>query len=115
MQIFELVKKMELDVDFNGETCRIQIELFRHAVIKNRFRCRLWRLEFFRIQPSFPQNKKGNPRHSEADEGFLVNWDFLLSRNYTLFEASTTARAIQIVMCDLKANLDRSNTKKSKR
>ena len=115
MQVFELVKKLELDVDFNGDACRIQIELFRHGVIKHRFRCRLWRLDFYRIQPSFPQNKKGKPRHSEADEEFFVNWDFLLSKDYNLFEASTIKRATQMVMRDLEANLHLSNTKKRKR
>ncbi len=112
MQVFELVKKLELDIDSNGDACRIQLELFRHAVIKHRFRCRLWRLDFYRLQPSFPQDKKGKPRHSETDEEFFVNWGFLLSRNYSLFEASTIERAIQIVMRDLEANIHSPNSKK---
>jgi len=112
MQIFELVKKLELDTDFNGDTYRIQLELYRHASTKRKFRCRLWRIDFYRSQPSFPQDKKGKPRHPETDEAFLVNWDFLLSKDHSLFEASSIENALQIVMRDLEANLNQPNRKK---
>jgi len=58
-----------------GESLHLRLEVLKQG---KRFVGRVYRWEFFRIQPTFPQHK-GRPAHDESDEMLLVRDNTLLS------------------------------------
>ncbi len=79
--VFELVKTYEFSPIFwsdEREHFKIRVEVFRDLQEQNSYYARLWRLEDYRIQPTFPQ-ENGSPKLSLYDKQFwvvddLLNW-----------------------------------------
>jgi len=71
----EIVKVFEITVAFNspegGDTLDFRVELMRDYKDKKKMKAKIWRKEFYRIQPTFPQ-QKGLPEHEPCDELLLV-------------------------------------------
>src|SRR5688572_18101826 len=66
--IFELVKVVEVDIQLSDEIAwTYRIEIFRDTEQFNRYRCRVWELELFRLIPSFPRNENNEPAHLTDD------------------------------------------------
>src|SRR5689334_14230327 len=54
-----------------GDHYRFRIEIARLSRGRSRYEARIWRVEFYRIQPTFPQ-KRGQPSQGACDELLLV-------------------------------------------
>ncbi len=76
LRVREVVKTVELEPiqlpAEGGGDLHLRVEIIKeHA---SRYFSRIWKLEFYRVQPSFPQ-KRGKPRLGPADEQVLVPFD----------------------------------------
>ena len=72
----ELVKRLMLKDVFNDED-RLSLVLDIYKIINDDLYFALvWRLEFYRIQPTFPQ-RDGVPAHDSSDEAVLVEESIL--------------------------------------
>jgi hypothetical protein len=71
----EIVKVFEAEADSgssNGyDDLRFRIELIVDVVKPDNVRARIWRKEFYRLQPTFPQEKL-QPKHEPCDELILI-------------------------------------------
>ena len=108
--LFELAKIIEFDVEVGGDHFSLRLELFQDISDAQRFRARIWRLELYRIQSTFPQNETdGQPSDHPSDESIFVDTGSWLSRRYEDFQAETPDRAIQIILNDLRNFLVRTS------
>lgn len=71
----EVVRVVELDTITvaDGDDLRFRIEVLKRGRPPV-YSTRVWRLEFYRIQPTFPQHD-GQPSHEPCDEEILVRAD----------------------------------------
>lgn len=100
---FELVKTIEFDIQIGDDSFSLKLELFCAVSDTQRFRARIWRLENYRIQPTFPQDEiTSKPSHEFSDETIFVDTALWLSKNYDDFQAETADKAIQIVLDDFR-------------
>jgi hypothetical protein len=65
--IYELVKVVEVDLQFGEDFCPTRIEIFKDTERPDHFRCRAWEMEFFRLTPTFPQGNNSEPLHISDD------------------------------------------------
>lgn len=106
---FELVKTVEFDIQIGDVSFSLKLELFCDVSDTQRFRAHIWRLENYRIQPTFPQDKiTSQPSHESSDETIFVDTALWLSKKYDNFQAETSDKAIQIVLDDLRFFLIRT-------
>lgn len=67
----EVVKVLDLDTievpGGRGDAIRFRIEIIRQYGVPRKFIARIWRTEFYRIKPTFPQ-VKGRPNSPSSDE-----------------------------------------------
>jgi hypothetical protein len=74
LDVTEIVKTVDLSpisMDGSGDDVRLRVEILRRGRGKARFTARVWRIEFYRLQPTFPQ-KDGRIVTDAADERVLV-------------------------------------------
>jgi len=101
--IFELVKVIEFDVQIGDDGYGIRVELLQEVLDGNRFRARLWRNEFFRIQSTFQHlENTGESTDRPSDEAIFVESDDWLSGKYVDFWAETPESALQTVLNDFR-------------
>lgn len=71
----EVVKVFELEADSNPESgyaaLRFRIELIADHEKPHRIMARIWRKDFYRLQPTFPQ-ERSQPKLEECDELVFV-------------------------------------------
>ncbi len=102
---FGLVRTIEVDLRLGDDTATIttiRVEFFRAEGDATRFRCRLWRLETYRIKPTFPQ-ENGLPKHEESDEEILVDWTTFLKEDLIDFKAQDLESAERKVLDGLRS------------
>lgn len=91
----EVIKTYEIETepapDAEVECLRFRLELVKHMEPDGQTEAILYRKEFFRIQPTFPQ-QDGKPAHEPCDEFILVEETHLLDR--CRFPASDSPSAI---------------------
>lgn len=73
---FESIRTLEVD-GCGDDSVTVRVELLRRVGDAGLYRCRVWRLESYRIQPTFPQTA-GAPAHLPSDEEVLVSWTHAL-------------------------------------
>jgi len=86
----------------DGESLDYRIDVMETMGEAQRFRVRVYRYEFFRIQSTFPQ-KRGRPSDQPSDEQIIVadhtcKWDDLVG--------ATPDEIVQAVITKLKEALD---------
>lgn len=89
MKLFEKIKVVELElieeVPNEQLACTFIIEIFKEVGKDSEFFPRVYRREFFRIQPTFPQDSEGKPHDEPSDEEVLVvdvgNWEQIKGNN----------------------------------
>lgn len=106
--LFELATTIECDLEVAEDHFSLRLELFQDISDAQRFRARIWRLERYRIQSTFPQTD-GEPSDQSSDELILVETGLWLSRRYEDFRAEKPDRAIQIILNDLRDFLVRTS------
>src|SRR4051794_35762590 len=106
--VFELVKVVELDIelgDRSEHSWTTRIELFQDTEQLDRYRCRVWESEMFRLTPSFPRDEKNEPAHI-TDGTILVVRGIARSEIASLlnkpFIATSAEAALEMVVHDLK-------------
>src|SRR5687768_2158053 len=71
----EIIRVFEIEVTPNEETnhdaLRFRVEIILDSVMPERLTARVWRREFYRIQPTFPQ-EHSIPKDPQSDEVILV-------------------------------------------
>ncbi len=108
--LFELAKTVEFNLEVAEDHFSLRVELFQDISDAQRFRARIWRLEMYRIQSTFPQNETdGQPADQPSDESIFVDTGAWLSQRYEDFRAETPNRAIQIILNDLRDFLVRTS------
>ncbi len=101
--IFRLVQTLELDIQFGSESWTIRIDILQDISNPNQFRCDLWQLDYYRIQPTFPQDPDtGKPTAYKADQAIWMDWSHSLTGSYKSFIASDANDALNVVLTDLK-------------
>lgn len=70
------IREVKFSVQLDDTEVEIRIELLEDCKEKHTFKARVYRLENYRIQPTFPQ-KKGKPSHKPCDEKLWVEDNFL--------------------------------------
>ncbi|MCA8950416.1 MAG: hypothetical protein KDE27_12995 [Planctomycetes bacterium] len=98
--LFELIKTLEFDhptAGPGGEPVSIRIRLFRSVTDPHLFRCRLSRLESWRLSPTFPDGPAGRRSDEEVEAG----WDHTLAGDYGAFRADGERQALAMVCEDL--------------
>jgi hypothetical protein len=81
-----------------GDDFRFRIEILRASARKRQYQARVWRIETYRVQPTFPQ-KKGRPTDDPCDELLLV-------RDHSLDDhtaGSTPERALRAALATIKS------------
>jgi hypothetical protein len=108
--LFELAKTVEFNLEIAEDHFSLRVELFQDISNAQRFRARIWRLEMYRIQSTFPQNETDyQPTDQPSDESIFVDTGAWLSQCYEDFRAETPDRAIQIILNDLRDFLVRTS------
>lgn len=70
-----LVDTSELSVPFDDEELTLRIEIFESVARARHYSARVWRLEYYRIQSTFPQVGRGQPAHEPSDELILKEFE----------------------------------------
>jgi hypothetical protein len=105
--VFELKRTIEFDFQLGDDYFPMRVEVFQDIANPNQFRCRIWKLEFYRLQPSFPQDNDGEPSDFSADEQVWFDWGHNLSNDYQLFTAKDSDDALAKILADVKQFLIR--------
>ncbi len=110
--VFELVKTVELDLALCDEIWPTRFEILRDTERQDFFRCRVWQLETFRIQSTFPQSGDG-PSHQPSDHRILVEWEGRNVGGYKDFMAASAEAALRIVIEDFREFLEHTTQEKA--
>ena len=78
MEEYKLATISEFMLDMDDETMQLRVEVFQSASNAQAFKLRIYRLEYFRIQSTFPQNN-GKPLHTRSDHKVWVGSDEMLT------------------------------------
>ena len=100
--VFELLRTVEVDIEIEGDAWPVRIELYRDQEDEAHFRARVWLLETFRIQPTFPQSDEGAPQEDAGDEDVLVEWSYNLGEDFNSFAAENEEEALGQVLAALE-------------
>jgi hypothetical protein len=74
-QVRVLMDTVELSVSLEDEELTLRIEVYESLVRPRCFTARVWRLELYRIQATFPQAAGGRPAHDPSDEMILKEFE----------------------------------------
>ncbi|HLL16227.1 MAG TPA: hypothetical protein VK388_14275 [Pyrinomonadaceae bacterium] len=107
--VLQLVRTLELDLRFGENGWTTRIELFQDTEREDRFRCRVWELEMFRLTPTSPMDENGQPEHV-CDDVLMVHRGIprgeVASLMHETFTAPGVEAALEMVMTDLKNFLE---------
>ena len=100
--MFDLVRTLEVDLEIEDDAWPVRIELYRDQEDDTHFRARVWLLETFRIQPTFPQSDQGLPQEDAGDEDVLVEWSYNLGEDFNSFAAESDDEAVKMIVSALE-------------
>jgi hypothetical protein len=100
--VFVLVRTLEVDLEIEGDAWPVRIELYRDKEDETHFRARVWLLETFRVQPTFPQSDEGLPQDDPGDEDVLVEWSYNLGEDFSSYAAENEDEALEVVVAALE-------------
>ena len=96
------MRTVEVDLEIEDDAWPVRVEIYRDDEDESNFRARVWLLETFRIQPTFPQGETGLPQEDAADEEVLIEWTYNLGPEFESFHAESDAEALSIVLAALE-------------
>jgi hypothetical protein len=102
LELFDVVRVSEFQLDLGDESFRIRLEMTRSRRTPRLYRANVWRTEYFRIQPTFPQ-KQGRPAHKPSDEIVWLDWTGVLRAYGEPFRAGSLAKAEELALDELGA------------
>jgi hypothetical protein len=110
--VFELVKTVEVDLQLGDEMWPTRFEILRDTERQDHFRCRVWQLEMFRIQSTFPQTGE-RPAHQPSDHTLIVEWEGAHVGRYDDFVAADADAALKKVIEDFCKFLEHTTGEKA--
>jgi hypothetical protein len=102
LNLFDVAKVSESEVELGDESFRVRVEITRSRRTPGMFRANVWRTEYYRIQPTFPQ-KRGRPVHQPSDEIIWLDSTAVLRAYGEPYRAGSLAEAEQLVLDELRA------------
>jgi hypothetical protein len=111
VRVFKLVRMLGLDdVCLGGDCFRLRVEVFQALDEPQCYRAEIWRVETYRMQPTFPQDEVGQPAHDTADENVLVGWGDLVDADLDNIHASDPEAAMKKVLQSLERAIVRTKS-----
>lgn len=107
--VFELVKTVLIDITLGDDYIPTRIEIWQDTKRKDRFRCYVWELEHFNLNPTFPQDDQGSSIQNSTDIVQVErSWRYGRTNrfNYQEFEATSIEEALAMFVDDLKEELE---------
>lgn len=86
-----LVATVELSTVVQEEGLTLRLEIFESLTNSGWYAARVWRLEHYRLQPTFPQ-RQGIPAHEPSDEVILKEFEGLDTPSAAAFASLELAR-----------------------
>ncbi len=71
--VWLVVRTLEVQINLEDDDIVLRVELLQRQG-ELVYRVRIWRIEFFRLQSTFPQ-ENGEPRHAPSDEAILKEFE----------------------------------------
>ena len=99
---YDLVKTGEMEFQLGDETVRLTIEIFRNQAKPHDFYARIWDCELFRLHPTFPQGKKGEPAHWTDDPIRVERSPQFLARDFIPSEVRDGQEAFRKIVRAIK-------------
>lgn len=100
--VFELMRVLELDITLGDDFIPTRIELFRDTERDDHFRCHIWELEHFRLNPTFPRDDSGGPAHISDDVIMVERGTTYRIKGFGgSFIASSAEAALETVIAEL--------------
>ena len=96
----------ELTLQLGDDEQVVRLEVLRSSADPTRFRWRLWRLEHFRLRPSFPQDADGEPEHV-ADDALLADRTWILAKEECV--AADVDEAFALALGELTGLVERTS------
>jgi len=96
LEILELKIVRLVDALVGEKRLSFRIECFGPASASGAYRVLVWRLEYFRLQSTFPQ-KAGLPAHPPSDHEIMVRDDEMIAIDDEI-KASSAAEAVEHVV-----------------
>jgi len=104
----EVVRSIDLelhsDSDETSDLIHFRVEILRTSGNNGVMFARIWRKEFYRIQPTFPQ-EESKPKHNACDELLLVEEVGLFEQSEVT--AKSSDKVIDLVMKKLQDRFER--------
>ena len=103
--VFELVKTVLFDITLVDTYIPTRIEIWKDTERNDRFRCYVWELEHFNLNPTFPQDDQGSSIHKTTDIVQVErSWRYGRTKrfNFQEFEATSREEALAMFVDDLK-------------
>lgn len=69
-----LVQVLELSIPSDDDELILRVEILQNLAEPNLFSARIWRLEHYRLQSTFPQ-RDGVPQHCPSDEVIMKEFE----------------------------------------
>ena len=98
--LYDLVRSVQFKVQLGDTADDLRLEILRSRKKPFKYRAALWRLEFFRIQSTFPQDN-GVPSHEPSDEFIWVDSTTILRKYDSPFSARSIAAAEKLVLAEV--------------
>ena len=98
--LFELRSTHEVDLEFGDDAFPTRVEILRSTVDPTIYRARIWQLEPYRIQSTFPQDD-GRPAHDPSDEELLIERSCFAKPDLSTFKADSDEDALDRALAAL--------------
>ena len=104
--VFEHVGLYEFDLEFGDDLFPTRVELLRDVNVPTHYRARIWQLEIYRVQSTFPQDEgTGEPLDAPSDENLLVERSPFSGGRLDSFTAASDEEATTRVATEIEGFL----------
>lgn len=108
MEYWLIVRSAELRLVLSGEDNLVRLDLMQSSIDPRQYNWRLWRIESFRLHPSFPADESGTPEH-ETDDELLADWSWAVPVSECT--ADTVDEAFAVALDGVADLMQRSSAK----
>jgi hypothetical protein len=91
--VWRLALASEITLERDEDPIELRVEVFRFEADRRMFKARIWRLESYRLQSTFPQ-RRGKPSHPPSDELILKEFEGFES-SYSEPHRAQSARSVE--------------------
>jgi hypothetical protein len=74
VEAWRVVRTLEVHVTLEEDDVLLRVDLLQKLASPQLYRVRIWRIEFYRLQSTFPQ-VGGEPQHPPSDEAILKEFE----------------------------------------